>query len=584
MALPRPGPFRGHNFSVGCEASALVSRLVKSLDSRIGRTLSRMLINNDHAGIVSLSIDPRLYTNPDLFHRDWLAVNIMAKYPKFNLGIDTTKTALDSFIAAEALCFRTNRRLSSSYDTPTLGISGDSLIETARRKIAGLLGDFSWDEAAERFSFSGGATTRLRRSNGDAYYKFQGKPETTRRAAILGLCCIKSVPLWADQMRTDYGDDPTQWVTVVSGNRITTVPKNAKTDRTIAIEPDLNMYLQKGIGGVIRQRLRRVNVDLNDQSLNQRLACIGSVTGKLATLDLKAASDSVSIELVRRLLPFDWFEAMDLVRSHEGTMPSGEVVTFQKFSSMGNGFTFELESLIFWALCSSVTDSCLDFEHPVAVYGDDLVVPVSAAGFCEELLSYCGFDLNFEKSFVAGPFRESCGKHYFRGVDVTPFYIRDEIKTIPRLYWYANSLRRWAARSVDGYADPRYYGAYKFAIGKLTPRDVRWIPDGIGDVGLISTFTEACPSRVRQMWKFNVLLSGIGETVSVFDGFAYLRALMHRQGSCDGTGFVWKGNTFHQFLERIPLTDLLVKRERKWVRKSSYSTSRWVDAPIWCVD
>lgn len=138
------------------------------------------------------------------------------------------------------------------------------------------------------------------------------------------------------------------------GNKVTTVPKNSKTDRVIAIEPLMNMYVQKGIGGAIRHSLRSVGINLNDQTSNQRLAREGSLQGKLATVDLSSASDSVSLLLVEELLPPDWVAAIKLCRSPCGVLPDGSVINYQKVSSMGNGFTFELESLIFWAACSSV--------------------------------------------------------------------------------------------------------------------------------------------------------------------------------------------------------------------------------------
>jgi hypothetical protein len=85
---------------------------------------------------------------------------------------------------------------------------------------------------------------------------------------------------------------------MVSGNNVDWVPKNYKTDRTIAIEPDWNMFLQKGLGGLLRRRLRRVGQDLNDQSTNRFCAAVGSIDGSLATLDMSMASDTVAYRLV----------------------------------------------------------------------------------------------------------------------------------------------------------------------------------------------------------------------------------------------------------------------------------------------
>ena len=136
----------------------------------------------------------------------------------------------------------------------------------------------------------------------------------------------------------------------VNGNVMFTVPKNSEIDRCACKEPDLNMFLQKGFGNQIRYLLKKkAGVDLNNQLINRELARVGSVDGSLMTVDLSSASDSVTSALVGRLLPPDWFWYLDLVRSPV-TMIDGEVHLNEMFSSMGNGFTFELESLLFYAI------------------------------------------------------------------------------------------------------------------------------------------------------------------------------------------------------------------------------------------
>lgn len=550
--------------SSSCKATSLVLELTRALDSKFSRKLRSGLLG-DHRLVVDFKIDPNQYKNADVFARDWLAVNLMKKYPKLNLGVNTEEVALDAFKAAEVQCLLTNKRLKGRYDTPTTGVSGDSLIETARRKISALLGPFSWNDAVPFFGFSGGATTRLRRTHGDAYYKFQGQPEVTREAALLACCAIEYCPEWSKSIREQFGLDPINWVKITAGSRITTVAKNAKTDRVIAVEPDMNMYIQRGLGKLIRGKLLHVGIDLRKQSRNQVLARVGSREDSLATIDLKAASDTISYALVERLLPSDWFEALNLVRCRTGTLPSGEVVEFQKFSSMGNGYTFELETLIFWALSRAVVDLLGDGRHPVAVYGDDIIVPKAAAGFLVELLSYVGFETNVDKTFCSGPFRESCGKHYFNGVDVTPFYISDEINSTIRMYWYLNSLRRWSANSSDGVVmDPRYNRVYIDGVNSIPRRERRFIPDGIGDCGLISTFTEATPKFIRGSdfkWKIRTLIETAGRPTHVDDRYAFIRALMY---GCVGDH----------------LTSLLVDVNRRKVKSRMRLISRWDDAPL----
>jgi hypothetical protein len=228
----------------------------------------------------------------------------------------------------------------------------------------------------------------------------------------------------------------------VRGNVFFTVPKNADIDRCACKEPDINMFVQKGIGTHIRRSLRNHGIDLNDQSINRRLAHEGSVTKDLVTLDLSSASDSVSSELVFQFLPITWYTLLDAVRS-QVTVIDGIEHRNHMFSSMGNGFTFELESLLFYAL-SRATAFFTGTRGMISVYGDDIICPSGMSRDLVDVLSYFGFSVNLEKSCLEGEFRESCGGHYHNGLDITPFYIREPVDSLIGLIHVANQLREWA--------------------------------------------------------------------------------------------------------------------------------------------
>lgn len=566
------------------DITAFGARYFTSIDTKLARQARALLKNGDHASLIELDVDAAVYSNADLFARDLQTVSLMSKYPKLNLGIDTAEVAYRAFKDGERQCKTTNSRLSARFDTPTTGVSGDSLIEAARYKISKLLGDFNWDCIEPFFGFSSGSSTRLRKKHGDAYYKFQGKPEVTSDCALLACCAIERIPSWGRRIRADFGLDPVNWVTIVKGNHVTTVPKNAKTDRVIAKEPDLNMFLQKGIGGFIRQRLKLVGIDLDDQSKNQRLALEGSLTNRLATIDLKAASDTVSIAIVERLLDPLWYRALDMLRCRFGTLPSGEVIHYQKFSSMGNGFTFELETLIFWALSSSVVDF-YEGEHRVAVYGDDIIVPSAAAGFVIELLDYCGFKTNEKKTHLDGPYRESCGNHYFNGHDVTPFFIRKPIITILGVYWLANSLRRWASRLTPGFADPRYFKVWRSVVDSVGPRDVRWIPDGAGDQGFIGTFAECLPRRKHGLWEVEAKCAVVGKKLRLTLPVAITRALalMGRDRTAGSAGEPsHDGDPNWVIVKDGQLESIQTELNKRKIIDVTMKFLLWTDAPSWC--
>jgi hypothetical protein len=63
----------------------------------------------------------------------------------------------------------------------------------------------------------------------------------------------------------------------------------------------------------------------------------------------------------------------------------------------------------------------------VHVFGDDLIVPSDEASQVTTDLELFGLKVNPHKSFWTGKFRESCGRDYYSGVDVTPVYMKRKI-------------------------------------------------------------------------------------------------------------------------------------------------------------
>lgn len=290
--------------------------------------------------------------------------------------------------------------------------------------------------------FSGGASTSKRRGSAMIARKFTGQQDVTQRAWDLIWPHIIEDQLWPllepEVLNPRF----------VEGSVLFTVPKSDVIDRVACKEPDLNMYLQKACGNFIRTRLRkRAKIDLNDQSVNQSLAERAWGSG-LATVDLSSASDTVCTQLVARLLPTEWFVYLDSLRSQR-ILIDEDWHELEMFSSMGNGFTFELESLIFWALATATMQAGKHRgERTISVYGDDIVIHRKLFDRLRVVLSYCGFVVNTKKSHFSGPIRESCGKHYHQGQDVTPFYVRRPITTVVDLIHILNRIRKWStARS-----------------------------------------------------------------------------------------------------------------------------------------
>lgn len=376
---------------------------------------------------------------------DYLLSEILSKFP-FVIGINKKDVAVGKFLAVEELLRESDKKLYKTLKEVNSSLFRQ-VFHLARRKIESCLGPFLWSQASQYFGFGPGASFDMKRSIAQVPNKYgRIKPSVSVGCLDLAVAAVCSHSVWRDFHTSHSGQDPSQWFTIVPGNKVATVPKNAKTDRVIAIEPLMNMYVQKGIGGLIRKRLKKKGVNLNDQTSNQRLALRGSLQGELSTIDLSSASDSVSWFLCQELLPPDWLAAIENCRSPRGVLPDGKLITYRKVSSMGNGFTFELESLIFWAFCSAVVEHLELSDQTIGVYGDDLIVPTGAFESLVECLRCIGFETNAKKTFSNGPFRESCGKHYSNGSDYSPFYVRENLDEPEQMILFLNNLRLWASR------------------------------------------------------------------------------------------------------------------------------------------
>lgn len=473
---------------------AFVEQYLSGLCSTGRKIPSRALSAFKSGEALVADLNPAGYTCPIDFMVDYQAIRLLKKYPALG-GVSSEKRrslAIEKFLDCEVSCSNVNVRMCNVLTALPLDIY--QKLCRARDFIASVLGGFTWDVALGYCDFGPGASIGVPRRTSHLAFKIGClKPTVTGECLALAMSFMD----WAPMMK-GY----TREFKIVPGSKITTVPKDARIDRVIAIEPLWNMFFQKGIGGLIRHKLRKIGLDLDKQApLNQELARYGSLYGTLATVDLSSASDSISLELCRFLLPPSWFDAMMLCRSHRADI-DGKEVFLKKISSMGNGFTFELESLIFLALTVASSRCRLSVNVDVAVFGDDIICPPEVASDLQPVLDWLGFKVNPSKSFLTGPFRESCGKHYFDGYDVTPFHLRKEITSINEVYWAANQTREFASRlGADVYCSSLVREAHALLVRSLAPRLRRnLIPRGSGDDGLIGSFDEATPKSKLCSW------------------------------------------------------------------------------------
>lgn len=330
----------------------------------------------------------------------------------------------------------------------------------------------------------------------------------------------------------------------VRGNRFTTVPKDAKTDRPIAIEPSINVFYQLAVGDMLKTRLYHHGIDLREgQERHRQEARDASVHDDMATIDLSSASDLVCYNLVKILLPEDWFTLLDSLRS-PFTRINDKWVRLEKFSSMGNGYTFELETLLFLGLAMT-TCRKLGVEpipgHNIFVYGDDIILPKTVSRAFLSVLRYVGAKPNERKTFLSGNFRESCGGDFFRGHAVRPHYLK-ELPSEPQEYIsLANGIRR-----IGSFFNPVnplesvVRGAW-FACLDQAPADVRKCrgPASLGDL-VFHDGREYWSTKTRNSRRYFRVYRPVtrGKQVYRFQpGPLLAAALLHLRGMPDSSGW-----------------------------------------------
>nr|QDH91162.1 MAG: RNA-dependent RNA polymerase [Leviviridae sp.] len=339
---------------------------LSSLDCPRALTVWLLFSNDEHDQLATLEFSPDHYANFGDLRDAYTATKFLSKYKGLTLDRDLDEVALKKFDEFELLCKQTNNRFKSLERDPLFAGSVVWLHNAVIRKIDRILGDFSTEEFFSLPDWGPGASTLIKRREASPARKFQCETGITRDLFdLIGPDILsQAYPLWGRHL-LEQG-----FPTFQSGNKVITVAKDASTNRVIAVEPGINIFVHQSVGRMLGRRLRRCGVDLRYQERNQRLAQFGSYTNSVATVDFSSASDSISSSVVEALLPPRWFSVMDSCRSRFGNQ-SGRVIKWEKFSSMGNGFTFQLESLIFYAAAFCCTEFLNQDTSLVSAYGDD---------------------------------------------------------------------------------------------------------------------------------------------------------------------------------------------------------------------
>ena len=247
--------------------------------------------------------------------------------------------------------------------------------------------------------------------------------------------------------------------------KVVLVPKDSRGPRLISCEPLEYQWIQQGLGRKLAAFLESDSrhtqgaINFTDQGINSNLAKTGSASRRWATIDLRDASDRVSLGLVRRVFQDSakLLRALEACRTTATKLPNGKVIPLKKFAPMGSALCFPVEAYIFWVVIVAAVVHGKNLplqrvEKLVYVYGDDIVVPTKWAELSIQALESVGLLVNVDKSCFTGFFRESCGVEAYKGTDVTPFRLRkpwlNRVSSGTVLYSYAHLANEMA---VNGY-------------------------------------------------------------------------------------------------------------------------------------
>lgn len=499
-----------HSCSVSWESRAVkleqdVAHLVyEGLDSPIALSCAILLRHSEFDQLASKTINPVDYNSMGSFRKDYQAVSLLRKSKLLPTTFDKEAKARETYRKSEELCLATNERLLGYQDglvSPLDPLINNVIVE-AQLFIRQLLAPLTKRELSRiegDMQFGPGATVGVKRVVTSGRKFDLNNIDCTPELLTFGIFCLPEI--WKQRV-TGF--------TPVTYAELEFVSKDCKTHRAIEKQPTLNIYVQKGIAQWLRRGLSSFGLHLESQKGNQDLAMIGSSSDELVTADLVSASDTNAHQCVRLLFKYrpDAVSLLEWARvGYSFDKKTKTLLPLEKFSAMGNGYTFELETIVFLSLVVACRKILKDHK-PFRVYGDDIIVSRNVWPLLSKTLTFLGFNVNTQKTFGDTYFRESCGADYFNGVNVRPIFFKQKVKDGDDFkelcYIYANQLLLSASRLTGGIARDSCYKRAWLHLYLSVPKHLRFrVPDGFDANGFLGDFDEAVPGlkRAKDGWQ-----------------------------------------------------------------------------------
>ena len=479
----------------------LYGSLVRDFRSVMGPTYKEREVNallHSIKAFRSCKAPDRLQAPPSIFKMEAQLEALFKRY-RFKTDVYTdeelSKRTFDTFMEGQLRLAQNAWR-----DMP---LRTFTVVQRARKIVKGILDGFlpTPDETVCRFSTRATVGSAAR----DAYLDHKlfgpltGSPEHVKwfnthlnshsyLASTLNKCAESSVPVFES----------------CDSLPLVGVPKSYKSLRLISPNTLIGSYYTYGLGKILVEALRNEGLDIAKlQGRHKVWAMQASKHRKWVTADLSAASESFLWSLINRLCPRHWVRALDKGRLRSYTLNKRRY-HYCSFMAMGIGFTFPLQTLLFYALVKAVCELS-KVDGLVSVYGDDLIYPRQVHKIVATVLQDLGMKLNEDKTFVQSNFRESCGGDYYHGVDVRPFSPEGQCQQLSRrnyeawLYQMANGLfARWDQQHIPITA--RFLRMEVLRVARLVKQVPRSFPDYSGircDKPETSIFSAMQPVLVR---------------------------------------------------------------------------------------
>lgn len=514
-----------HSNSQGTHPSKRVgSHPLHPMDSRLSQTRFRAILSDilsvDTVAKETFGLSPEAYCRlpipegglPAAFGSSWFARRFLKKCEGLRsmngvqLSLPKESNALSGEVDAWKACCITNHQLRVQGNHP----EREATLFGVARVLARLIGGKR--PTNDHQGFGPGRNDVCHGAHIGRLHKYSARLTSTPENVPYLRSVLKASPLWERAIRTATREWlPNPWRTGpppatdpfwgylpleiehVPGNVMLLVPKDELTRRVIRYEPSGNLVVQRIWGRFFSEILRhRCGITLEkSQPIHRFLALNASRTHRYSTIDLKSASAHISTNLCREVLPDDVFHSLDSCRSQSTLWH--ECLEFDNdtgFCSMGNGFTFEFQTLLYYAVAQYCLESSEDVAGPVSstarVFGDDVIIATSESAAFIRAITSLGFVVNQSKTFTEPlGFRESCGCDAYCGVDVTPPYLRKWPEKTYELLPFVNRFHSWLTKmELAGHSvDDRLLKAHADLVELIDIASNSGVPRGPAEMG-----------------------------------------------------------------------------------------------------